>query len=255
MRIRLGLKIWSPNVELAKPARELHDRGELDYIELFCYPDSFEATFRVWQGTGLPFVIHAPHSMTGLNFAKAEMRVRNSQLAQESFRMADALHAEYVIFHPGADGDPKETVEQASALRDPRMLMENKPFAGLGGGTCHGSTPEELEYIIQGIGCGFCLDFGHAMAAALSHRREPLEFIRQFNSMGPAMFHMTDGDEDSELDRHDPFGQGSFPLADFLALVPDGAMVTDEAKRKGDGLGEYLSDRSHVRFLLQDKEQ
>ena len=39
------------------------------------------------------------------------------------------------------------------------------------------------------------------------------------------------------------YGDGSFPLKDLLGFVPDGAMVTNEAKReKKSSLIEFLSD-------------
>ena len=60
---------------------------------------------------------------------------------------------------------------------------------------------------------------------------EPMEFINELRNLNPRVFHLTDGDFNSELDSHLHYGAGSFPLKDLLALVPDGGMVTNEAKR------------------------
>lgn len=252
MKILFGLKAWSINLGIIDTAEMLHDRGDLDYIELFTVPDSFQACADAWKGKRIPFVVHAPHSLSGLNFSKPEMEMRNIELAEQSFRWADLVHADTVIFHPGTGGSLKETVRQASKLRDSRMIMENKPHDGLDGSICVGSSPGEIKKLTEALGVGFCLDFGHAIEAANSYGQEPIGFVKQFLDMKPRMFHMTDGDYSGKMDRHDAYGQGDFPLDKLLSMVPSGFRLTDEAKRKNpESLDEYLADRNFVRGILE----
>jgi len=247
MRICLGLKVYSTNTNLIPEAIKLHKRGLLEYVEVFCVPDSYKGTNEKWRKSGIPSVVHAAHSLSGLNFSKKEMADQNRALAKESFLMADALSAEKVIFHPGTDGRLEETIRQAKSVFDSRMVFENKPLKGLDGSTCVGSTPEELFDLCESLGVGFCLDFGHAVASANSHGIEPLEYIEKFNTLNPVMYHLTDGDYKAETDRHDKYGQGSFPLKKMLGLVPPNACVTDESKRVSkNALSEYLANRFYL---------
>lgn len=251
MRIRLGLKAWSTNLSIIPAARELYDRGDLDYVEVFCVPGSAAETAGPWAASKLPCIVHAPHSMSGLNFSLPEMETQNADLARESLRFADVLKSDMVIFHPGTQGRIEETVRQMLALRDPRMIVENKPYRGLDGSTCVGSRPEEIRMLIDALSLGFCLDFGHAIAASNSHGVPPLEYVARFMALGPVLFHLTDGEVKSDLDHHASYGQGSFPIRELLALIPDGSMVTDEAKRTDpDSLSDYLRDRRTAEALL-----
>ena len=72
---------------------------------------------------------------------------------------------------------------------------------------------------------------------------EPLEYIKLLKEkFNPRVYHLTDGDYESELDRH-LHGMGTFPLKELLGFIPDDAMVTNEAKReKKSSLIEFLSD-------------
>lgn len=253
MRIRLGLKAWSTNLSIIPAARELYDRGGLDYVEVFCVPGSAAETAGPWAASRLPCIVHAPHSLAGLNFARPEMERRNAELAKESLGFADALKSDAVIFHPGTNGTVEETVRQMLAVRDSRMIIENKPYRGLDGSICVGSRPEEIRILLDSLSLDFCLDFGHAIAASNSHGIPALEFIGRFMILGPALFHLTDGDMASELDHHEAYGNGDFPLRNLLAFIPDGARVTDEAKRTAsDSLAEYILDRKTMKALLDE---
>jgi sugar phosphate isomerase/epimerase len=251
MRIKLGLKLWSTNTYLIPEALRLAERGSFDYIELFSVPDSLSDVGDSWKGLGLPFVIHAPHSAAGLNFSIAPMEVRNRTLAAESFRFADLLGADTVIFHPGTRGTLEETMRQASLVRDQRMVFENKPKLGLDGSICVGYLPEDMRRLCEGLGTRFCLDFGHAVAAANACAIDPMTLVDQFFELRPAMYHLTDGDYTGRVDRHDAYGSGSFPLASFLSRIPDGVRVTDEARRAdSSGLEEFLKDSEFIKTAV-----
>ena len=206
---------------------------------------TYADTISYWKQFDIPFGIHAPHSAAGLNLACVANRELNKNKIAEAVKFADALKAKYIIFHSGTNGMPNEVVTQLKPFADERFLIENKPIRGLDGSTCVGSIYGDLKLIIDGIGngCGFCLDFGHAICAANTLKREPFEFIKDLMRLNPRVYHLTDGDFQSELDSHLHYGAGSFPLKELLAFVPNGGMLTNEAKRKEiKSLKEFLRD-------------
>jgi len=244
MKIKLGLKAWSVNLGLIEAAQREYDNGKLDYVELFCVPGSFLQTWEKWSKTTFPIIVHAPHSIAGLNFAKSGMIKQNAELTAESYKFADKLSAKYVIFHPGTDGKIEETKRQIKKFYDPRMVIENKPFRGIDGTTCIGSTPDEIKFLREDTGIKFCLDFGHAISSSNSHKKDPFDMIKEFISICPVVFHLVDGDYRSELDNHFMYGKGTFPLIKIIDFLPAGSLVTDEAKRgQPDSIDDFLIDR------------
>ena len=86
------------------------------------------------------------------------------------------------------------------------------------------------------------------ICAARTLKREPMEFINELRNLNPRVYHLTDGDFNSELDSHLHYGTGSFPLKKLLALVPDAGMVTNEAKRNNiNTLEEFMSDSEFLK--------
>lgn len=229
---KLGLKIGSKDTQYTDDILRYYDEGVFQYIELFAISGTLKDTIAYWKQFDIPFGIHAPHSMAGLNLANSVFRNENSRKIIESIKFADELNAEYIIFHSGLNGNPDEVVRQLKPFVDNRFLIENKPVKGLDGSRCVGATVEELDYIISELNAGFCLDFGHAICAARSQNVEPLDYIKLLkDKFNPRVYHLTDGDYKSELDSHFHYGKGSFPLKELLGFVSDGAMVTNEAKR------------------------
>lgn len=231
--IKIGLKIGSKDTQYTEEILKYYNQGIFQYIELFAISETYTDTISYWKQFNIPFGIHAPHSAAGLNLANVSARNINKGKIQEAIEFADALKAKYIIFHSGVNGMQNEVVTQLTPFADERFLIENKPIRGLDGNSCVGSIYGDLKLIIDGIGkgTGFCLDFGHAICAARTLKREPMEFINELRNLNPRVYHLTDGDFNSELDSHLHYGAGSFPLKDLLALVPDGGMVTNEAKR------------------------
>ena len=231
--INLGLKIGSKDTQYTDEILRYYDLGVFQYIELFAISETYSDTISYWKQFNIPFGIHAPHSAAGLNLANISTRNINKDKIQETIEFADALRAKYIIFHSGTNGMPGEVVKQLTPFADERFLIENKPIHGIDGSTCVGSIYNDLKLIIDGIGkgTGFCLDFGHAICAARTLKKEPLEFINELLKLNPRVYHLTDGDFNSELDSHLHYGTGSFPLKELLTLVPNNGMVTNEAKR------------------------
>ena len=120
---KYGLKLWSINKNYVDIAKDLYSRKIYDYIELYAVPSTFKEYAHLWKGLNIPYIIHAPHFMHGLNFSNYEQEKENFAIAFEAFKYADFLQAEKVIFHPGIKGDYKETVRQINKLKDERILI------------------------------------------------------------------------------------------------------------------------------------
>lgn len=250
--VNLGLKIGSKDTQYTDEILQYYEQGIFQYIELFTLTGTFDDTISYWKQFNIPFGIHAPHSAAGLNLANTAARSSNKDKIAEAIKFADELNAKYIIFHSGVNGMVEEVVKQLSPFADERFLIENKPIRGLDGSTCVGSIYSDLKLIIDGIGkgTGVCLDFGHAICAARTLNKAPMEFIKELRKLNPRVYHLTDGDYSSELDSHLHYGAGSFPLKDLLALVPDGGMVTNEAKREDcKSLKDFYADSILLRGL------
>ncbi|MDY4131081.1 MAG: TIM barrel protein [Treponema sp.] len=232
MKYKLGLKLGSKDTQYTDDILRYYAEGVFQYIELFAISDTFDDSVSYWKQFNIPFGIHAPHSAAGLNLACRENREINKSKIEESIKFADSLKADYIIFHSGVNGTCDEVVTQLKPFVDSRFLIENKPIKGLDGSTCVGATISELDSIISELNSGFCLDFGHAICAARTQGFEPLDYIKSLKEkFNPRVYHLTDGDYESELDRHLHYGDGSFLLKELLKFVPDGCKVTNEAKR------------------------
>lgn len=229
--LNIGLKIGSVDVQYTDEIKKLYEKGVFQYIELFSVLNTFNDTISYWKQFDIPFGIHAPHSMAGLNLANYNEHKANLKKIEESIKFADSLKADYIIFHSGVNGNIEESVSQLRSFCDRRFLLENKPVKGFGNVTCVGSSFKELKTAIDELNCGFVLDFGHAVCAARTLQKDPIIFIQELNKLSPKIFHLTDGDFYSEYDSHFHYGDGNFPLKDFLNFVPSDAFVTNEAKR------------------------
>ncbi len=252
---RIGLKLGSRDIQYTAEILNLYNQGIFQYIELFTLTGTYEDTISYWKQFNIPIGIHAPHSAAGLNLANVTKRNENKAKIVEVVKFTDELKAQYIVFHSGVNGMPEEVIKQLSPYADERFLIENKPICGLDGSTCVGSIYSDLKLIIDGIGkgTGFCLDFGHAICAARTLKKKPLELIKELLKLEPRVYHLTDGDYNSELDSHLHYGKGSFPLKQLLTLIPNGSMVTNEAKRFiSDNLAEFEEDARNLKRIIEE---
>ena len=235
---KIGLKLWSTNTDhYLHEAERLYAAGVFDYIELFVVPETVE-TLPEWQRLHeerqIPFIIHNAHSAVGFNLAEAECETRNIEIYGQSKRFADVLNAEYIIFHGGVDGTIEEVVRQLKNISEPRALLENKPYLPLPGPqnrkVCRGATFDEISFALSEVGCGFCLDIGHAVCAANSQGVEPYSYIERLVTLKPRMFHLSDVvDMASQYDAHPHLGTGALDINRLKTTVfPTDAMISVE---------------------------
>jgi endonuclease IV len=249
--MQFGIKLGSKNLSYTKDIFSLYEQDYFQYIELFAVPESHNSTIEYWKQFNIPFIIHAPHSMAGMNLSLKEHREYNKQRLQETFQFANSVNAESIIFHPGLNGVIEETINQLKSFVDSRCLIENKPVRGLNNERCIGSTYDELVYITNELRVGFCLDFGHAICAANSLKERPLQYIKKLLLLKPVIYHLTDGDYQSEYDTHLHYGEGNFPIKEMLKLIPEDSKTTNEAKHNStNSLVDFKEDISYARRIF-----
>ena len=251
--IRVGLKLWSTNIEYIPLLEALRRKGSFEYIELFVVPGSLDVLAQ-WAEIKGPYVLHAPHSYAGLNMALPQ-EAENRRLLEEVSRYSRALSPEAIIFHSGTVGDWQEAVRQFLFFRNDflevfdQALLENKPQLGLKGEHCVGASPLEIKNILSATGMGFCLDFGHAVSYAASVKADWREVISDFLLMQPALFHVCDG-QYSIKDGHLHLGDGEFDLPWIISQIPPGSRVTLETpKNSKEDLSDFVRDVGVLRGL------
>lgn len=250
-----GLKLWSINTDFYyDEAVRLYDKGVFDYIELYVVPDTL-ITLKKWRELKIPFLIHAPHSVHGFNLADREMKSSNYGMYLQVKEFADALEADYIIFHGGLNGCVEEVSEQLAGFCEERSLIENKPLKPLPHGyygECRGCCLNELQHIISVSNCGFCLDVGHGVCAANSLGVEPYDFIKKLSSLKPRLYHLTDvGEIDAEYDSHVHLGAGELDFKRVFGMIFKGNCITIETE-KSDGvkLDDFEQDISYIKNYI-----
>lgn len=254
--MNIGLKLWSTNTDsYLKEAELLYKKGVYDYIELFVVPETLD-TLSMWKQLSIPFIIHNAHSATGFNLADASATQRNREIYEQTKRFADELDAKYIIFHGGVDGDIKETAKQLASFNEPRAILENKPFVALpnkaGAQFCRGATIDEIKYVIENTGCGFCLDIGHAVCSANYQKLEPYTYIRQLNALNPKMYHLSDViDMNGVYDAHPHLGTGNLDIKRLKQeIFPTNAVISIETyKDSKENLNDFMEDAQWLKNL------
>lgn len=257
MAYKLGLKLWSINIgNYLKEALKLYENGVFDYIELYVVPETTDY-LKKWKTLKIPFLIHCPHFAHGFNLAKQEKQESNRKIFEDVQKYADELNVSYIVVHGGIDGDIRETAIQMSLLNEPRALIENKPFVALpnrmGGEFCRGYNIDEIKLVQETSGCGFCLDFGHAICAANSLGVNVYNYIDKFLGLNPQMFHLTDiEDITSPYDSHPHLGTGQLDIKRILSLIPDNKHITLETvKNSKDNIDDFIDDTIYIKNLCK----
>ena len=144
-------------------------------------------------------------------------------------------------------------MRQIKLLNDERIVIENLPYFDKSDGYLCGNTAEEIKYIKENTGCGFCFDFAHAICAAISLNIDIEEQLQSFLALNPTVYHLCDGDLNKAEDLHLHYNKGNYPLKHFLNdYTDDNAYITMET---GDlSLHNDLSvkDYKYLKTLLND---
>ena len=203
--MKFGLKLWSINTDLIDQAVHLIDEKIFDYVELMVIPDSEIKAFLI----GVPYIIHIPHEKFGVNIGDPAAKEYSLQMINESITWADQLNAKYLILHAG-HGSMQHATDLLREVSESRLLIENMPKVGLGGEVMIGYSPEQIEELIGGGDMGLCLDFGHAVKAAVSLGVDYKDYVQGFMGLEPRVFHVSDGTLGEERDEHLGIGEGEY---------------------------------------------
>jgi deoxyribonuclease IV len=249
----VGLKLWSTDSRFFPEVEKLYGEGFFDYVELYVVPGTYNSLIEEWFSFGGKYIIHCSHSGHGFNLGDPGLKGENRIKFQESQAFADALKADSIIVHLGHSGSLNEAILQLNGFSDDRICVENKPMEGLGGEVCLGNSPQEISRVLDEANVpGFVLDFGHAIYSANSLNEEKYGFVERFMSLGPKMFHLSDGLNSSTKDCHLNLGQGDLDLRRIISYIPPHARVTLETPRKKDsGLGDFTDDVDFLSDLLK----
>ena len=260
---RFGLKLWSKdfikNKDFVNNAEKAIKEGKFDFLELYALPfifDEIEKDVKT-RFLGIKVVIHAPHAIHELDISNKNEFENNKKRLEASQKFADILDAKYIILHPGlfkGDRYLDESIRQFRAFDDSRLIVENLP------GYCsqtkrehHGILPCEIERFIKEANALFCLDFSHAICGANTYGLDVYEFLRGLNKLNPVMYHLCDGDMNSDLDEHLHFGEGNFDLKKLVNdFTNDESLITMET---GHGIptsvNPWLDDIMYIKQILK----
>jgi len=260
--VKLGLKLWSINEDsYLQEAKKLYDGGWFDYIELYIVPDStntLENWKRLKDENGIPFTLHAPHFAHGVNLADVNKEKPNLKIFKQVEEFFNALAAEYVVIHSGMEGNIDETIKQLKnitsqgSISTSQLLIENKPFiAPLDTSIlCRGAVIEEIKKVIDEVGCGFCLDVGHAICTANTLKTEQYGLVAEFNKLNPACYHLSDNFIDNEIDAHKHFGDGDYDFKKILEIIDTSKnMAIETNKNSKENLDDFIGDVGFLRGI------
>ena len=243
--MKFGLKLWSINIDLIDQAVHLIDEKVFDYIELMVIPDSEIKPFLI----DVPYIIHIPHEKFGVNIGDPAAKEYSLQKINESITWADKLNAKHLILHAG-HGSMQHATDLLRGLSDSRLLIENMPKVGLGGEAMIGYSPAQIEELIGDSDMGLCLDFGHAVKAAVSLGVDYKEYVQGFMELEPKVFHVSDGMLSGERDEHLGIGEGEYDLGFLMGCAErnNSALVTLETPRIRKSLEEDIDNL----YILKD---
>jgi sugar phosphate isomerase/epimerase len=245
---KFGLKLWSINRNYFEEACRLVSEKICQYIELYVLPDTFNEYGQLWKTIDTLYIIHASHSMHGMNLADRKKRESNVTLAEEAFKFAYLLNANHVIFHPGVAGKDEETIYQLNHFPQnwkQKILIENKPYRTINEPPliCNGHSPTSISEIVKETGVGFCLDIGHSICSANSRSIDIVSEIMAFEKLQPNMYHLSDNDIGSPIDGHKHFCKGNYNFTRILELIDSSKPISIETEKTlKNSLADFVDD-------------
>lgn len=253
---KIGLKLFSTNIEAINIAKKYFKQGLFDYIELVAIPNSFKNIIKYWESLKAPYIVHAPHADHGFNLSKSEKEIYNKKLFSETKKFSNTLKALFTIIHPGLAGNISETARQIKNLRTRNLVIENKPFISLYQIKCVGSSPEEIKYIKQKAKIDFCLDIVHAVKYAYATDQDLYEIIKKFLLIKPRIIHICDCNDTGCFDEHLNLGKGKINLLKILKLIhnysPNIFYTLEVPEKSYEELKGFKKDRKIIIEMLEN---
>jgi endonuclease IV len=235
MKIEFGLKLWSKNHLLLNEAAKLIEKDVFQYVELMPVPSTDISPF---LETDVPYFIHVTSDIYEVNIADKSKKGFNLEMIDICKEWADMLEARYLILHPGY-GSMDDALEFLEKVGDNRILIENMPKIGINNEKMVGYTVEQIRELMTNR-FGLCLDFGHAIKAAMSLNEDYEKYIKKLLRLNPRMFHVCDGKLSNQKDEHLHIGKGDYDFEFLMSCIKKSEFkcVTLETPRSLDSLDE-----------------
>jgi deoxyribonuclease IV len=210
--MKFGMKIWSTDQDIEYAKKNL-EKGRFDFIEISAIINSFNKNVLSFLKE-IPTIIHCDNS--NVNLSDKDSYDNNVKAIRESQKFADYLDSEYIILHPGYNGNIESLNDLLLKFPDKRYCIENMPGRTIDMKyMCNGKTYLELMNIDSD---NYCLDLNHAMKAAITLKRPYQELINDFLRLKPKILHISDGMFNTEKDEHLSIGKGEYDW-DFIAQI------------------------------------
>jgi len=251
---RIGLKIYTSNMESFRKLREFYEKKIINYVELYIVPEVID-TQSLDILKEIPVIFHAPNINHDFN-----LRDEN-QVLEESLNtlreISNYLNEKKVIFHPGLESGEDDIEHIIATLKelaqDYDIVLENMPKKPIKGNrNLIASNYNEFADIVKETGVKFCVDIGHAIYSANHYEEDALDYILRFIKLGPFMFHLGDGDFSNLSDVHKHFTEGDFPLKKIVEMIPYGSTITIETPKSDFVLlSEDLANLQKLKNLIR----
>jgi endonuclease IV len=207
--MKIGVKIFPDRMPVVSEYAKF-----ADFIEVLASKDLKLSSLKKHK---IPFTIHATHSWWNVNPADPALEKHNLEQVKLAQKAADIAKSDIIILHPGWIQNKKCSIENAvnffKKLNDPRIIAEN-----LCKKSSVTSSVEGMKLFKENK-IDFCMDFGHAIAAAYQYKKNYKRYIRQFMKLKPIYFHISDGKVKSPLDSHMDLGDGDYDINFLKKLI------------------------------------
>ena len=223
---------------MEKNLGELIERANPDFIETLVMD---KEDYSHMKDYGLPITIHCMHNRFGVNMANPMKLKQNMKAIDLAIKTADMLNSNVIVIHPGYyenhSCNVETSIELLKGYSDKRIVIENMPFFIKKDSEIFnfGKSIDEMKPILDQTKKGFCLDFGHAPAAAYGLKKEYMNFVKDLIKLRPDYFHMSDSLVKVAVDEHIHLGEGELDLIGFKKLLPRNAQVALETPMDVDG--------------------
>lgn len=209
--IKYGIKLWTTNKDWFGEAIALCNKKQIDFIELYIVPNSFELK-ELEILKKVPTIIHTPHFRDNFNIFRLDEK-KITLFKNQVITTANFLKSEYIILHAGIGGNPKIFKENFKKIFDSRIIVENMPKIALDDKICFGYSLEQIGFIKNECNLKICLDIAHAIKSAISQKLNHKEYLESLiKELEPNYFHISDGSFGNERDEHLNLGEGNFDL-------------------------------------------
>lgn len=247
-QIKYGIKLWSSNSDLYSELVSLYKQKKVDYLELLYVPDITE-NLKVLIDNKIPIVIHAPNFSQNILFGDGQLE-KNHQILKDTLEFAKKLNSHEIIIHPDI-GKKDFFIRFLNNFKSEKLIIENMPKIALNGSVCLGYDLDDINEYLKIGNFDFCLDFAHAVKAAISKKIDYKIFLEKMFELKPKIAHLSDGTLKSEKDEHLNLGEGEFDLRFIAKLLKKSNVekLTFEVPKK-DGLTNDLKNIEFFKKLM-----